>query len=214
MTFTATGVRLLDSEGADNGLRIVVDSAASDLAVTLAGVPEPNRVVTVCPAPAFDHHVAAPGCAMPASGATVLVPHGADYAGVEIALAGVTGPGPAGSALTLSSITVAYIPSSRQVRLRLPPMPNRDTGGTPDFRLSPAGPGTYRALATWAPSATGTSGEAELVLATGSSDVSRSQGGPDLQVSGNLSPPAEADVGFHNTGSVALLAPTLTVLFP
>lgn len=214
VTLSLTGVRLVNSEESDNALRVLFDSAAADVSVTLTGIPSPNRVVLVCPAAELDRPVRAQGgCATPSSGETVKVAHGSAYKGVEVVQVGVAGTGPAANSTTVGEITVAYPATSREVRLRLPPLREGESGGRPSLRMSPVGSGAYRASATWSSTGGGT-GEAELVLVAGSSTVSRARGGPGSMLNGNLSPPAEATYRFGNTGSVPLLTPTLTLLFP
>lgn len=215
VTLSMTGVRLVNSEESDNALRVLFDSAATDVSVTLTGIPSPNRIILVCPANELERPVrAAGGCSTPAAGETVKVPHGGDIKGVTVVQVGVAGTGPAANSTSVGEIALTYAPTSREVRLRLPPLREGESGGRPTMKMTPVGTaGTYRGTATWSSPGGGT-GEAELLLTAGTSVVSRSQGGPGSMLNGTMSPPAEATFRFANAGSVTLLAPTLTLLFP
>ena len=207
VTLRATGVRLVNSEESDNALRALFESAASEVTVVLTGIPSPNRVVLVCPATELERRVTGPGCVTPAEGEPVRVAHRPNHRGVEVVQVGVAGTGPAANSITVGQIAITYPPTSRDVRLRLPPL-RPGEAGAPSFTLSPAGPGTYRATATW----TG-GGTAEVTFTVGS-NVSRSEGPPGAQATGSVSPPAEGTVGIRNTGSSTLTALVVTALFP
>lgn len=216
VTLTITDLRLVNSEESDNGLRVFMDTAGAppDVAVVLTGgVPSPNRTIRVCPAVELETRVSAPGCATPASGEVVKVPHLPNYRGVEIVQVGVAAAGPGANSTAVGEIAITFPAATRQVRVRLPAVSAGDAGGRPAFKLTPPGPGSYRASAQWAPTATGT-GEAELTLTTPTSTVSRAQGGPGTSLTGNLSPTGEAVIRFRNTGAAALTRVVLTVLFP
>ena len=221
-----TDLRLVNSEESDNGFRVFLDAAsdALDVSVTVTGgVPSPNRTILVCPAVELENRVRAPGCAMPASGEAVKVPHLPNYRGIEVTQVGVTGSGPGARTTAIGEIAVTFPATTREVRMRLPVVAAGDAGGRPTFRMTPVGPGTYRASAQWSPSG-GNSGEAELTLNTvtsntatsntATSTVSRAQGGPGTLLTGNLSPAGDATIRFRNTGSTALLRTVLTILFP
>jgi hypothetical protein len=214
LTLTVTNLRLVNSEESDNALRVLFASGAPDVTVTLgSGVPSPNQVIRVCPTAELDRRVPGAQCATPASGEAVRVPHGTMYRGVEVVQVGVAGSGPAANATTIGTITVTFSGTSREIRVRMPPLVQGESGGRPTFRLSPVGPGAYRASATWNPSG-GVAGEAELALLSGTTTVTRAQGAPGVEISGTLSPPAEASIALRNSGSSTLLAPALTMLFP
>ena len=213
MTLRANDVRLVNSEESDNAFRALFDSATSEVTVVLTGVPSPNRVVFVCPATELERRVPTAGCVTPADGEPVTVAHSAERRGVEVVQVGVAGTGPAASSIAVRQISIRYVPTSREVRLRLPPLRQGEAGGVPSFTLSPPGPGTYRASATWtATGGTGT-GTAELTVTVGT-NVNRSEGPSGALTQGNVSPPAEGTVRVRNTGSSTLTALTLTVLFP
>jgi hypothetical protein len=213
VTLSITDLRLINSEESDNALRILVESAAPELTVTVTGVPSPNRVILVCPANELARRTApATGCVTPASGEAVKVPHGEANKGVEIVQVGVSGAGAAGNSTAIGEVTISYPATSRQVQFRLPPLPPGDAGRPPSFRMTPAGAGAYQATAAFTP-AVGNQGEAELTLVTGSATTNQARGsGPSL--SGNLNPPVEATIRLRNSGSVALTALTLTAQFP
>jgi hypothetical protein len=143
----------------------------------------------------------------PAEGEAVKVEHRPDRRGVEVVQVGVTGTGAAGNTTTIGQIAITYPPTSREVRLRIPPLRAGDTGA-PSFTLSPAGPGTYRATATW-----GGGSNAELTFTVGS-NISRTEGPPGAQAMGSVSPPVEGTVRIRNTSSSTLTGVTVTALFP
>lgn len=208
VTLRATGVRLVNSEESDNAFRALVDSAAAEVTVVLTGIPSPNQVIFVCPATELERRVPVPGCVTPAEGEAVKVPHRPDRRGVEVVQVGVAGTGPAANTTTVGQVAVTYVPTSREVRLRLPPLAPGGAGGAPAFTLSPVGPGTYRATATW-----NGGGNAELTFTVGS-NTSRSEGPPGAQAMGSVSPPVEGTVQVRNTSSSTLTAFTVTALFP
>ncbi len=209
VTFTASALQLANSEESDNAFRLLVDSTAAEAVVVLEGIPAPNRVVLVCPAAELDRPVRSAGtCSTPAAGEAVRVPLFPAYRGVEVLQVGVAGPGPGGNVTVVSRISVRYRPASRDVTLRLPPLPTGE-GGRPSFVMSPVGPGTYRATATW----TG-AGTAELAVDIGPGGVTRSSGGPGISVSGSHSPPVEATLRFANVGDATILRPVVTATMP
>ncbi len=209
-----TDLRLINSEESDSALRVLVESGAPELAVKVTGVPNPNKVILVCPTNAIQPRTPVPGsaCVTPASGETVKVPHGTAYKGVEIVQVGVSGAGAAGNATAISEITIGYPPASRSVQFRLPPLAQGESGSRPSFRMTPVGPGTYQATATFS-AAIGSQGEAELSVVAGSATQNTARG-PGPSVSGALKPPVEATLRLRNSGSVALTAVTLDAQFP
>jgi hypothetical protein len=126
---------------------------------------------------------------------------------VGLACALVAGSGAAGNSIVVPQVAISFTATSREVRLRLPPL-GAGEGGT-SFTLSPAGPGTYRATANWAAG----SGPAELTFTAGT-NVSRSEGPPGAQIMGSVSPAVEGTLAVRNTGSSTLAGLTATVLFP
>jgi hypothetical protein len=214
VTLLVNNVRLVNSEESDNGFRILVDSAASDVSVLLTGIPSPNRTIFVCPATELDRRAPTRECATPETGEPARVPHSATHKGVEVVQVGVTGTGPAAGTTAVSAIAVTYTPTSREVRLRLPPLRAGTAGEAASFRLSPAGSGAgeYRATATWMVG--GAPGTAEIALVAGSRVAAQSNGGPGVALTGTLPPPAEATLRVKNTGSTTLTALTITALFP
>ena len=211
VTLTVTDLRLSNSEAVDNGFRVFLDAAGAtpEVSVVLTGVPAPNRVINVCPAIDLQQRIPAPGCVTPASGERVVVQNAPNYRGLEIAQVGVAGQGGSGNAWSVDQIAITFPAGSREVRFRLPAFAAGDAGGRPTFRLSPVGPGSYRASATWSGA-----GELELVLVAGTTTVSRAQGGPGSVLTGNQTPPAEADLRVRNTGTTTLGGVLVTVLFP
>lgn len=213
--FTATGLRLVNSEDPDVAFRVLVDSTAPEVSVTLSGVPTPNVVIVVCPAAALDERVPAPGCVTPANGETVRLPHAPSYKGVEIQQLGIVATGPDPQSTSIGQLTLAYgAVATRNVRMRLPPLPPGDAQARPTFRLAPAGSGTYRATVRWTGDEAGGPGTAEAVLAAGAAAVSRAEGGPTLDLAGNVSPAAEATLAVRNTGASSLRGMTIDALFP
>ena len=208
VTLRANDVRLVNAEESDSAFRALFDSSASEVTVVLRGVPSPNRVVFVCPAAELERREPVGGCVTPSDGEAVTVSHRPERRGVEVVQVGVSGAAPGGNATTVAEIAITYPPTSREVRLRLPPLPSGDAGPAPSFTLSPAGPGTYRATATWAGGA-----NAEVTFAVGS-NVSRSEGPPGAQTTGSVSPPVEGTLRVRNTSSSTLLGLTVTALFP
>lgn len=214
VTLFITELRLINSEESDNALRVLVDSPVPDLTIKVTGVPNPNKVILVCPTNAIQPRTPVPGsaCVTPASAEPVRVPHGTTYKGVEIVQVGVSGAGPAGNSTAISEIAISYPATSRLVQFRLPPLQQGEAGGRPSFRMTPVGPGAYQATAAFT-AAIGNQGEAELTLVSGTSTQNMARG-PGPSLSGTLSPPTEATIRLRNSGSVTLTQLTLNAQFP
>ncbi|MCA1846403.1 MAG: hypothetical protein LC792_25055, partial [Actinobacteria bacterium] len=214
-TLLAGNVRLLDSAQADNGFRVLLDSAAGDLSVVLFGIPAPNRTIFVCPATDLDHRAPAPSCTAPAEGAPVRLPHAPAYQGVEVVQVGPTGTGPTANSYSVTNIAITFTPASRDVRVRLPPLRSGPTAGQASFRMAPAGDGNrvYRATASWIP-VTGDTGRAELTLSTGTSVSAQSDGGPGVTVTASLPSSPDPTLRLRNTGPSTIAGLTITASFP
>ena len=89
-----TDARLVSSEEADNGMRILLPAGVATAAVTLTGLPSPNRVVSVCQARELDSRMPGAACRMPANGEAVTMTLGLAATGVEIVQIGASGTGP------------------------------------------------------------------------------------------------------------------------
>ena len=219
LTLRITGVRLVNSEESDSGMRVLLPAGVANASVTLAGLPSPNRVVSVCQARELERRMSVPVCRMPASGEAVTVALGAAASGVEIIQVGVAGSGPAGNTLALDDVTVRYTASSREMRVRLPQIAAGESGGTPAFGLSPASAdGAYRATMNWAVipvfGGSDSNGQLTLVEAGGGTGQSRNGSG-QVQLSGNVLPPVgNVAIRVQNIGSAAMVNPTLTLLLP
>lgn len=206
VTLVVSGLRLVNSEESDNGFRVFVASPSAQVAVVLDGMASPNRVVHVCPAVELERYVGAPGCTPPENGQTVNVRHQPDYRGLQVVQVGVQGPGEGGRSTVVGTIRATFTAASREVRFRLPPVA---PGEVVSFALGPPGDGTYRATGTWP-----ATGQGELVLTSGSREISRAEGGTGTSLTGNLSPPAPATVTFRNAGTAHLAGVVLTIGFP
>ncbi|MCA1692390.1 MAG: hypothetical protein LC733_09395 [Actinobacteria bacterium] len=209
VTFRARDVQLANSEESDNGFRVLIGSPDEEVAVVLGGIPSPNRVVFVCPATELERRVPAPGCLTPEPGEVVRVSHAPDRRGVEVVQVGATGAGAAGNSTLLSEVAVTYTPASREVQLRLPPVPPGEA--TPSFVLTPAGAGDYRASANWPG---GGSTTVALTMTVGTKVVSQIEGSSVSQLDGNVSPPEEGVLRLRNPGSTTLTGLTISALFP
>ena len=177
-----SGLRLA---AAGDGLRLVVDSSAPEVAVAVTGA---DRALRVCPAPGLERPpAAAPACATPAAGEVVRLPHGPGQRAIELTAAGGTQPVEAG-------LTVVYAPASREVQARLPALAAGGSGEL-TIRMEPAGDGSYRAQASW-PGA----GSADVTLTVGRS-TNRLSGGSGLVSTGSVSPPETGELRVRNPGA-------------
>lgn len=215
VTLLVTNVRLTDSQAADNGFRVVVDSAAGAVSVVLSGIPTPNRAIFVCPAAALEQPANRSTCTNPADGQPTRLPFGPASRGVEVVQFGATGLGPDSTPTTVRTIAVTFTPMSREVALRLPPLRPGATGGSASFRLSPPGTtGDYRAVATWATPASAAPGRAMLSLLGVDSATNAAEGGPGVTLAGTLTAPADATIRLRNAGDATLTGVTVTALLP
>jgi hypothetical protein len=219
LTLRVTDVRLVNSEESDSGMRVLLPAGVANAIVTLTGVPNPNRVISVCQARELDRRMSSAACRTPASGEPVTVALGSAATGVEIVQVGTAGAGPAGNSVALDEVNIRYSASSREVNTRLSQISAGESGGAPTFSLSPpSANGAYRAKLTWTVIQTfggsPSNGQLELVQA-GSAGSQAQSGASGVELTGNVSPPA-ADVAVRvkNTGSSAMVAPTLAALLP
>jgi hypothetical protein len=219
LTLRITDLRLENSEESDNGVRILLPDGVTTASVTLAGLPSPNRVISVCQARELDRRLSTAVCRQPASGEAVTVALGAEASGVEIVQAGLSSSGPEGNATTLGDVTIRYAASSREVDVRLSQIPAGEAGARPSFSLTPAGTtGAYRAALTWTVIQVfgGTPSNAQLELVRGGNVVDSAQsGGLQVQLNGTMTPPGgDAAVRVQNVGPSALVGPKLDMLLP
>lgn len=219
LTLRMTDVRLVNSEESDSGMRVLLPPGAASASVPLTGVPSPNRIISVCQARELDRRLAGAACRTPANGEAVTVALGAAASGVEIVQVGVSGPGPAGSTVALDEVTVRDAASSRELNIRLSQIAAGDAGGRPTFGLTPPGTdGAYRAALTWTviPVFGGTVSTAQLELLAGGNVANQAQAGPgEVRLTGTApTPVGEVAIRARNTGSAALVSPSLAVLLP
>jgi hypothetical protein len=180
---------------ADQPFRVLVEAPAGDgVLVTLRGLPAPNRSVRVCPP-------SGGACGTPAEGETVPVPE----AGVQVVAVG-SGRVPVGD-VPVGEVEVRWRPAGAEARAELR-LPGLRPGDALAFALAPPPAGTVRAQATWVPPQ-GTS--ARLTLEAGPRTVATAEGGPPLDVSTRVSPPAETVLRLANTGQVDLPAAVLSL---
>ncbi len=218
LTVRATGLRLLNAEESDNGLRILLPAGVATASVTLSGLPTPNQVISVCQAGSLDNRLTGATCRMPANGEAVDVALGSVASGVEVVQVGVAGSGPSANAATLDEVVIRYAAPSRELRVRMPQIAAGEAGSRPTFALSPASvDGAYRAQLTWTiiPVFGGGPGLGQIELLKGGSVVNQAQSGADTRLSGSVPPPvADAAIRVLNAGQSALVTPKLTVLLP
>ncbi len=218
LTLRINGVRLVNSEESDSGMRILMPAGVATASVTLTGLPSPNRVVSVCQARELDRRLSSATCRTPANGEAVTVALGAVASGVEIVQVGTSDAGPAGNSLALDEVNVRYAASSRELSVRLPQIAAGETGGRPIFGLTPPGAdGTYRASLTWTVIQVfgGALSNGRLELLEAGSATNQAQGGAGVQLNGKVSTPTGGiAIRVQNTGEAALVSPTLTALLP
>ena len=219
LTLRITGVRLVNSEESDSGMRVLLPAGVANASVTLTGLPSPNRVISVCQARELERRMSVAVCRMPAGGEAVTVALGSAASGVEIVQVGVAGSGPAGNTLALEDVSVRYAAPSREMRVRLPQIAAGESGGTPAFRLTPASAdGAYRATLNWTVipvfGGSDSNGQLSLVEAGGGTGETRNGSG-QVELSGNVPPPVgNVAIRVQNIGSAAMVSPTLTLLLP
>lgn len=218
LTLRITDLRLVHSEEADNGVRVMLPAGVTTASVTVNGLPSPNRVISVCQANDLDRRMSAAACRMPANGEAVNVTLGSAASGVEIVQGGPSSSGPAGSMTILEDVTIRYSASSREVAARLAQIAAGESGGRPAFSLTPAGSsGTYRAQLAWSVIQVfgGTPSSAQLELVQGGTAAKATEGGGlQVRLEGTLSPVGEAAFRVTNNGSAAMVTPRLTLLLP
>jgi hypothetical protein len=219
LTLKMTDLRLLNSEESDNGLRVLLPAGVASASVTVTGLPNPNRIISVCQASELERRLTTAACRTPANGEAVNVILGATASGVEIIQVGVSGTGPAASTTSLDEVTIRYTASSRDVNVRLPQIASGEAGGRPSFALTPPGPnGNYRVGLTWTVIQVfgGTSSNAQVELVQGGSSTNKAEGGGlDVRLNGTLPAPVpEAAIRVANIGSAAIVSPKLALLLP
>jgi hypothetical protein len=219
LTLRIGDVHLINSEESDSGMRVLLPAGVTTASVTLTGLPSPNQTISVCQAGQLDKRLASAVCRTPANGETVTVALGAAASGVEVVQLGVSGSGPAGNSTALDAVTVRYSASSREINVRLPQIAAGDSGGRPTFSLTPpSGDGSYRATLTWTVIQVfgGTPSAAQLDLLQGGTPTGQTQSGTaEVRLGGTLpTPGGDVSVRLQNTGSAALVAPTLNALLP
>lgn len=219
LTLHVTDVRLLNSEEADNAMRVILPAGVASASVTLTGVPTPNRIISVCQANSLDQRMSTAACRMPANGEAVTVALGSAASGVEIVQTGVSGAGGAGNTTALDDVAIRYSATSREVKARLAEIAAGEAGGHPAFALTPAGTGSsYSAQLTWSVIQVfgGTPTNAMLEVLQGGTVVKHVEGtGLDVRLSGDL-PAAGGDVTVRvqNIGTSAMVGPKLTLQLP
>lgn len=216
LTLRIADVRVVNSEEADNGMRILLPAGVATASVTLTGVPSPNQVISVCQANNLDSRLIGAACRTPASGEAVTVNLGAVASGVEIIQVGVSGTGPAANSTALDAVTIRYSASSREVNARLAQIA---AGEHPSFALTPAGTdGAYRATLSWTVIQVfgGTVTNGQLQLLQGGTAANQAQGGPaGVQLDGKVPPPiGDVAIRVQNTGDGAMVTPKLGLLLP
>lgn len=219
LTLRMTDVQLVNSEESDNGLRVLLPAGVATASVTLAGLPSPNRVISVCQARDLERRLTTAVCRTPASGEAVAVALGDAASGVEIVQVGVSSAGPAGNSTVLGEVTIRYAASSRELSARLPQIAAGGSGGRPLFSLTPPGAsGSYRATLTWTVIQVfgGSPSSGLLELVRGDSVLNRAEGGGlDVRLSGEVpAPVGDAAIRAQNVGSSAMVSPKLTLLLP
>jgi hypothetical protein len=218
LTLRITDLRLVNSEESDNGVRVLLPAGVATASVTVNGLPNPNRVISVCQANDLDRRMSAAACRMPANGEAVNVNLGSAASGVEIVQAGTSSSGPAGNMTILEDVTIRYSASSREVTARLAQIAAGESGGRPSFTLTPAGSsGAYRAQLAWSVIQVfgGTPTNAQLELVQGGTATKQAEGGGlQVRLEGTLSPAGEAAFRVTNNGSAAMVTPKLALLLP
>lgn len=216
LTLRVTDVRLVFSEEPDRGMRILLPAGVPSASVVLTGVPSPNRVISVCQVSGEGQ--GGSGCRKPNSGEALTMTLGATARGVEIVQDAASGTGPAANSATVEEVTIRYVASSRELNVRLPQIASGDAGGRPTFALTPASTdGAYRAALNWKVIAVfgGSPSSARVELLQGGSPTNQAEGGGDVRLTGNVSPPGgAAAIRVQNVGQSALVTPQLTLLLP
>jgi hypothetical protein len=215
-TLRITNVHLLNSEETDNALRVQLPGGVTTASVTLAGLPSPNQVISVCQAATLDQKLPAATCRNPTNGQAVSVPLGPATPVVEIDQVGVSGAGAQGNTTAIDQVTIEYTASSRQLNVRLPQVAANDVG--PAFALTPASTdGRYQASLSWTVILTfgGAAATGQLELVQGGTVTNQASAGADVKLTGNVPPPVgDVAIRVRNPGAAALVAPHLTMTLP
>jgi hypothetical protein len=219
LTLKVTDVRLINSEESDSGMRILLPAGTASAAVTVTGLPTPNRVISVCQANDLDRRLSTAACRTPANGEAVNVALGSAATGVEVVQVGVSGSGPEGNSTALGDVTIRYSASSREMTVRLPQIAGGDGAKlSPTFSLTPPSTnGAYRAQMNWTiiPVFGGTDSRARLELVQGGNVANQADStATEARLEGTLTPAAEASIRIQNVGTAAMVSPKLTLLLP
>jgi hypothetical protein len=219
VTLKVTDIRLINSEESDSGMRILLPAGVASASVTVTGLPNPNRVISVCQANDLDRRMSTGACRTPANGEAVNVNLGSAATGVELVQVGVSAAGPEGNSTALGDVTIRYAASSRELSVRLPQIAGGDSGGgRPTFALTPAGTtGAYRAQLNWTiiPVFGGTDSRGRLEVVRGDTVANQANStASEAKIDGTLSPPGEAAIRIQNVGTAAMVTPKLTLLLP
>jgi hypothetical protein len=218
LTFRMTDVRVVNSEEADSGMRILLPAGVATASVTVNGLPSPNRVISVCQARDLKLRMSGAACRTPANGEAVTVTLGSTATGVEIVQVGASGSGPGGNSTSLSEVIIRYAASSRDVSLRLQEIAGDDAGGRPTFSMTPSGPGAYRATLNWKviPVFGGTDSRGRLEAVQGDNTVNQAEGNNTQAQLTGTAPAGASEVGIRirNVGTAAMVTPELTATLP
>jgi hypothetical protein len=218
LTLRVTDLRLVNSEESDNGIRVLLPAGVATASVTVNGLPNPNRVISVCQANDLERRMSAAACRMPANGEAMTVTLGSAATGVEIVQAGTSSSGPAGNMTILDDVTIRYAASSREITARLPQIAAGESGGRPGFSLTPAGTsGAYRATLAWTVILVfgGSPSSAQLEVVQAGTATKQAEGSNlEVRLEGTLSPAGEAAIRVTNNGSSSLVSPKFTLLLP
>lgn len=218
LTLRLTDVKVVNSEEADSGMRILLPPGVASASVTVTGLPSPNRSISVCQAKELDRRMSGAACRNPADGEAVTVALGSTATGVEIAQTRVTATDPAGSLTSLSEVKITYAASSREVSVRLQQLAGNDSGNRPTFSMTPRGSGSYRAVLNWKiiPVFGGTDSRGQLELVQGDTVVNASEGASNQVQLDGAAPAGTTDVAvrIRNIGVAAMVTPELTATFP
>lgn len=218
LTLRLTDVKVVSSEEADSGMRILLPAGVGSASVTVTGLPSPNRVISVCQAKELDRRMSGAACRNPANGEAVTVALGSAATGVEIAQVGASGTGPGDGITALSEVKISYAASSREVSLRLQQLAGNDSGNQPTFAMTPRGSGSYRVVLNWKiiPVFGGTDSRGQLELVQGDTVVNKSEGANNQVQLEDTAPAGATDVAvrIRNVGVAAMVTPQLTATFP
>ncbi|MDQ6725243.1 MAG: hypothetical protein M3066_03620 [Actinomycetota bacterium] len=216
LTLRIADVRLVNSEEADNGMRVLLPAGVATASVTISGLPSPNQVISVCQANDLDSRLIGAACRTPANGDAVTVNLGAAASGVEIIQVGGSGTGPAANSIALDAVTIRYAASSRRVNARLSQI---SAGEHPGFTLTPASTdGSYRATLGWTVIQVfgGTASNGQIQVLQAGVAANQAQGGAaGVQLDGKLpTPVGDVAIRVQNIGDAAMVAPKLSLLLP